>query len=245
MAVAKNQRITTGIIGLDGLVEGGFVPYSINLITGKTGTGKTAFCTSFIRAGALEDEIGIYMTTEEKIDDIKGDAMQMFGWDFNELEKSGKIKFVSIRPELPRKTISEEHVAEMTKMYVYDIMSKIKSVVEKYKAKRLVIDSISIVEAFIRDNYMRKIALMQLLDHIKGLNVTALITGSVSEAQEGLSISGITESLVDGVIKLEFSPIQEEFRRTLTVRKMRRTNHSIFIHPFDITKDGLKIVEIV
>jgi len=38
--------------------------------------------------------------------------------------------------------------------------------------------------------------------------------------------------------------VAEEFKRTLTVRKMRRTDHSILIHPFEITKKGVKIIEI-
>jgi len=241
----SEKRVATGIIGLDGLMEGGLVPGSINLVTGKTGTGKTAFCASFIHSGALKKEVGVYLTSEERVEDIKGDIKKMFGWNFEHLEKKGLIKFLSIRPELPRKTIREEYIAEITKMYVYDLMSKIKSIVEKSKAKRLVIDSISIIEAFIRDDYIRKIALMQLLDRIKELGTTTLLTGTIPETQESLSMSGIVEFLVDGVIKLEFSPIQEEFRRTLTIRKMRRTDHSIFIHPFDITSDGLKIVEII
>ena len=59
-----------------------------------------------------------------------------------------------------------------------------------------------------------------------------------------LSLSGIIEFFVDSVIKLEFMPVAEEFKRTMTVRKMRRTDHSIFIHTFEVTKSGLIIIEI-
>jgi len=74
--------------------------------------------------------------------------------------------------------------------------------------------------------------------------VTALLTGTVPETSEGLSGGGIIEYIVDSVIKLDFVPVAEEFKRTLTIRKMRRTDHSVLIHPFAITKDGLKIIEI-
>ncbi|HKZ45728.1 MAG TPA: ATPase domain-containing protein [archaeon] len=242
--MTKENRVTTGVAGLDKLMEGGFVPGSINLISGKTGTGKTAFCTSFLYSGALKKEVGIYLTSEERIDDIKDDIKKMFGWDLDSLEKKGLIQFISLRPEIPRKTMREDQMAELTKLYVYDMMSKIESAVKKTNACRLVIDSISIIEAFIRDSYIRKIALMQILSRIKELKVTTLLSGSALESEECFAISGMTESLVDGVIKLEFSPIQEEFRRTFVIRKMRRTNHSLQIYPYEITKSGIKIIEI-
>ena len=61
---------------------------------------------------------------------------------------------------------------------------------------------------------------------------------------EGLSTLGIIEFLVDGIVKLEFVPIAEEFKRTLTIRKMRQVYHSTLIHPFEITREGIKILEV-
>ena len=42
------MRVTTGMINLDDKIEGGFVEGSVNLVVGKTGTGKTTFCCSFL-----------------------------------------------------------------------------------------------------------------------------------------------------------------------------------------------------
>lgn len=85
---------------------------------------------------------------------------------------------------------------------------------------------------------------MKLVGDLKKLGVTTIVTGTVPEGTDLLSISGIIEFIADSVTKLEFLPIAEEFKRTLTIRKMRRTDHSIYIHPFEITKEGLKILEI-
>jgi len=35
----------------------------------------------------------------------------------------------------------------------------------------------------------------------------------------------------------------EEFKRTIIIRKMRRTRHSPLIYPFEFTKNGIKIIE--
>jgi KaiC/GvpD/RAD55 family RecA-like ATPase len=239
------ERIKTGIIGLDDKIEGGFVLYSVNFVTGKTGTGKTAFAASFLYEGAKNGEPGLYVTTEESESDIKEDVKAMFGWDLESLERKGLIKFLHIKPTLPSKLASDEDLAKLTRLYVFDLGEKIAQMVSENKIKRLVLDSISIIEMFIKDDYLRKVAIMQLTEKLKELRVTSLITGTIQEESEALSFSGIVEFAADSVIKLDFVPVVEEFKRTLTVRKMRRTNHSILIHPFEITREGIKIIEIV
>jgi KaiC/GvpD/RAD55 family RecA-like ATPase len=239
------ERIKTGIIGLDDKIEGGFVLYSVNFVTGKTGTGKTAFAASFLYEGAKNGEPGLYVTTEESESDIKEDVKAMFGWDLESLERKGLIKFLHIKPTLPSRLASDEDLAKLTRLYVFDLGEKIAQMVSENKIKRLVLDSISIIEMFIKDDYLRKVAIMQLTEKLKELRVTSLITGTIQEESEALSFSGIVEFAADSVIKLDFVPVVEEFKRTLTVRKMRRTNHSILIHPFEITREGIKIIEIV
>jgi len=238
------ERVPSGIEGLDKLIEGGFVKGSVTLITGKTGTGKTAFCASFLYAGALRGESGVYVTSEERVEDIKNDVKAMFGWDLDVLEKTGRIKFLALRPEFPSKIITGEDLGKLIKIYIFDLTDRIEKAVKEINAQRLVIDSISIIEMFIRDEYLCRVAIMQLLDKLRELGVTTLITGTIPETSEGLSGGGIVEFLADAIIKLDFVPVAEEFKRTLTIRKMRRTDHSIFIHPFEITKDGLKVIEI-
>ena len=85
---------------------------------------------------------------------------------------------------------------------------------------------------------------MQLVDTLKESDVTAFLTGTIPETSEALSGGGIVEYIVDTVVKMEFVPVAEEFKRTLTIRKMRRTDHSTLIHPFEITKEGMRVIEI-
>ena len=237
------ERIVTGIEGLDEKMEGGLVAGSINLVAGKTGTGKTQFSSSFIYAGALNKEPGVYITTEEREQDIKNDIYSMFGWDLQKLEDARLLKFASIKPIFPDKPIADE-INRVTRAYITNVSSTVSNTIRTIKAKRLVIDSISILEMFIQDPYLARVALMGLTEHLRALGVTTILTGEVSETSEGLSGSGIIEYLVDTVIRLDFVPVSEEFKRTVTIRKMRRTNHSTLIHPFEITKKGIRIVQL-
>ncbi|NIO44858.1 MAG: hypothetical protein GTN36_04895 [Candidatus Aenigmarchaeota archaeon] len=238
------ERLNSGVTGLDEKMKGGFVKNSVNLVTGRTGTGKTAFCASFLYAGTQKNESGVYVTTEEPEEDIKEDIKSMFNWNIDELKSKNLIEFVVLEPVIPINFNREEEMSKILKIYVYDLYSKIEKIVKKTNAKRLVIDSTTIIEMFIKDDYLRRVALMKLIGDLKKLDITTIVTGTVPEGTDLLSMSGIIEFFVDSVIKLEFLPVAEEFKRTLTIRKMRRTDHSIFIHPFEITKDGLKVIEI-
>lgn len=237
------ERLSTGIMGLDEKIEGGFVKGSITLVVGKTGTGKTQFCTSFIYSGAIKDESGLYITTEERIDDIKEDINSMFNWNFTELEEKGKVKFLSINAIYPEKPLGDD-INRITKSYLISIRSQIAEAIKSIHAQRIALDSISILEMFLQDKYMARVMLFGLVEYFKAMGVTVVISGEIPETSKGLTGSGIIEYLVDGVIKLDFVPVSEEFKRTMTIRKMRRTDHSTLIHPFEITPEGLKLMKI-
>lgn len=236
------KRIKSGIIGLDEKMEGGFVENSINLITGKTGTGKSAFAASFLYQGAKEGESGVYLTTEERSEDIKEDIRAMFGWDFDELERKNLLKIISMKPIFPSQDV--EHIGRLVRSYVTNLLNDLEVAIKNINAKRVVIDSVSIIEMFIKDEYLARVALASLLNNLREMKVTTLLAGTVPETSEGLSGGGIIEFLVDSVIKLEFMPIAEDYKRTLTIRKMRRTDHSVQIMPLRITKRGLELIKI-
>lgn len=236
------MRLSTGVINLDEKMEGGFSEGSVNLITGKTGTAKTALCASFLYQGAEENQPGVYITTEEREKDIIGDIKEMFNWDLKRLEKMDLLKIISLKPIFPTERM--ENLNRLARSYISDFLSKLEEAIKEMDAKRVVVDSVSLIEMFVQDEYIARVALSSLVEKLKESGVTSLLVGTVPETSEGLTGGGIIEYLVDGIVKLEFTPIAEEYNRTLTIRKMRRTNHSTEIHPFKITKYGLKLIEV-
>ncbi|MFB6265997.1 MAG: RAD55 family ATPase, partial [Candidatus Nanohaloarchaea archaeon] len=230
------------IINLDGKMQGGLVDGTMNLVTGKTGTGKTAFSACFLKQGIEEGEKGVYVTTEERKEDIQEDILAMFGWDFQDYEEEDNMRVMSIKPIFPSKEI--ENLNRLVRSYITDLLNQVKSAIEELDADRVVIDSVSIIEMFIRDEYMARVALSKLLNSLREEDVTAVLTGGIPETSEGLSGGGIIEYLVDTVILLEFVPVAEEHKRTLTIRKMRRTDHDVDIFPLEITSEGMKIQEV-
>ncbi len=234
-------RLESGVTNLDDKIGGGFFEGSVNLVTGKTGTGKTAFSLSFIRKGIEGGEPGVYITTEEGKEDIVKDAREMFGWNLKEYLNKNLLKIESIKPVFPTRDL--ENLNSLIRGYISDFMGKLEDSIKEVGADRVVIDSVSLIEMFVSDEYMSRVAISSLIKKIKELGVTSILVGTVPETSEGLTGGGIVEYLVDGVVKLEFTPVSENYIRTLEVRKMRRTDHAVEIFPLEITDTGLKVLE--
>ena len=88
---AQIKRIPTGIAGFDKLISGGFPENFVVLLAGTPGTGKSIFSLEYLYNGAtMFNEKGIYITLEQTAEDLKKQALQ-FGWDFDALEREGKV----------------------------------------------------------------------------------------------------------------------------------------------------------
>ena len=217
-------RIESGIPGLDPLIQGGLLQNSVNLVTGATGTGKTIFCAQFIWHGLQKGDTCLYISLEEDPKDIIEDALQ-FGWDFEKFEKKGLLKVIYHDPA-----------------QVNNLGTVIIDEIKRMDAKRLVIDSTSIVGLTIENpSQIRKI-LYNIAGTIKKTNCTALLTSEIAEGSKKLSRFGVEEFVVDGVIVLNYLEYAAGgLDRSLIIRKMRRTKHGKDIYPIDITQKGIVV----
>ena len=221
-------RIPSGITGLDSLIGGGVVPYSTTLITGRTGTGKTIASTQFLYYGATKfGENGVYVTIEETADELRDDMAESFGWDLRALESQKKLSIVEVGPE---------------EQEIIDIKHSLYKEIKRINARRVVLDSVSVFEIFGKDIYQVRHDLLELIRLLKAETITALLTAQIPETNPlALSTAEMIEFIVDNIIKLDNFPPTKGQTRSLTVRKMRRTNHSTEPHPFKITKNGITI----
>ena len=219
----SNGKVPTGIPGLDSLMGNGFEQGSINLISGKTGTGKSIFCLQFLVNGALKfGEKGLYITTEETADYVKKQA-RVFGWDLDSLEKEGMIKVIDYEP-----------------FDIDTLTPKITEIVKETGAKRIVIDSVSMFELYISEAFRIRKSMFKFLQRLKDMGLTTIVTAEILEQSEGLSRSGVIEFLVDSVIILQYMTLAK-YKRSLMIRKMRISRHSMNIHPFEITSRGIVV----
>ncbi len=218
------SRTESGIPGLDNLINGGFIRDSVVLVTGEAGTGKTIFCSQFLWHGLKKGETCIFITLEENPEDIKEDV-KTFGWDFDKYEQKGLFRLIYHDPA-----------------QVNNLGSVIIDEIKSLKAKRLVIDSTSLIGMNIQDvSQVRKI-LYNVINVIKKSNCTALITAEIPEGTKGLSRFGVEEFVVDGIIVLNYLEYAAGgLDRSLIVRKMRRTDHGKDIYPVGIGPKGVTV----
>jgi circadian clock protein KaiC len=74
------MRIETGIFGLDDLLGGGYLPNTVNVVLGSTGTGKTTFALQYLMKGIEKGEKGIFISFDMKESDII-ETVASLGWD--------------------------------------------------------------------------------------------------------------------------------------------------------------------
>jgi len=224
MPAVTVKRIKTGIPGLDGLMEGGFVQGSSYLITGSTGTGKTIFACQFLWQGLQQGDPVVYISLEEDPVDIKEDAL-MFGWDFETYEKKGLCKIIYHDP------------AQVNNLGTV-MMNEIAAI----KAKRLVIDSTAVMGLSLDTHSQVRRRVYGIINALKSHDgCTALIISEIPEDSKALSRFGVEEFVVDGVIVLNYLGIGEVYNRSLVVRKMRRTKHGNDVYPFEISSKGVVV----
>lgn len=213
-------RVSTGVEGVDELIEGGLPEKSVILLTGTTGTGKSIFSMEFLIEGALNGEPGVYISLQESMEETIN-QMRFFGWPIDRLMEEGKI--MVIQPEL----------------YNFDaLLTAIEDAIDKIHAKRLVIDSISIIGMYFEDQFKIRKSLLTLGQMLKKLGCTTIAISEIGEGKVELSPFGVEEYVSDGVIVLYFIKKGNMFLRAIAIRKLRSTNHSTKIHPLEIKRSG-------
>ncbi|MEM3648762.1 MAG: ATPase domain-containing protein, partial [Thermoproteota archaeon] len=84
------KRLSTGVEGLDSLLQGGIPEGFFVAVTGEPGCGKTILSIHFINRGVEEGDKCIYVTTEESRESIVRQASQ-FKMDFQKRVEEGKL----------------------------------------------------------------------------------------------------------------------------------------------------------
>jgi KaiC/GvpD/RAD55 family RecA-like ATPase len=223
-----DDRVPTGIPGLDELIQGGIPRGASILLSGGPGTGKTIFCLQYIYNGALKyNEPGIFISFEEGRKNLWWNV-ENFKWkEFVNLQKKGMIEF---------RHIGRMEPYEFAERFDFEL-EKIKAMVERIGAKRLVVDSTTAFAMWLNSGAEVRHYLFKLIDEMKKLGTTTILTCEVECTKTRFSRFEVEEFVVDGVISLFFKPP----RRVLFIRKMRGTKQDLKLHPYEVTEEGIAV----
>lgn len=229
-AFDPTSRVATGIPGFDELVNGGYYVASTTLVVGISGAGKSVMALQFIAEGARRGERSLMVTLDEPPAQVLRNAHSI-GIDLQSLIDRG---LVHLWYEPPQEFEVDRHFAQ------------IEAIVENFKPKRAVIDSLSTygsslgaTERSFRDFFHAIVALMK--EH----QITAVYNHENPEMLGMSSMMGEfkVSSLVDNIILMNWVELGDTFRHALTVAKMRamptrRTTHECEI----VNGQGMKVL---
>ena len=207
-AFDPSTRVSSGIPGLDEVINGGYFVGSTTVVAGISGVGKSVMALQYIAEGARRGEPGLMLSLDEQVPQMLRNAKSI-GID---LQPWIDQNLVRIEYEPPQEIEVDRHFHE------------IERIVESFKPKRVVFDSLSTYGSnlgtegrMFRDFFHALVALMK--EH-----QTATVYNH--ENPEMLGMSAMMgdfrmSSLVDNIILMNWIEIGDAFRLGLTVAKMR------------------------
>ncbi len=242
----EDKRVTTGIPGLDDLLQGGYPQGSVTLVAGTPGTGKTIVCFQYVQAGIKNKEKCLFLTSDERIDNLIFQAKK-FGFDFDSAVKNSQLKFMYL--DLEKHAVHKEMESEIRlgkysrvvldsltplselPVWVAHQGSEIIPSQDTLTTTPLPLDSIQATRMHVR----------RILRILEEDACTALVTSEIAEGSRNLSRDSVSEFLVDGILVLDLDPSMD--RRKLNVRKMRGTKHTLKPRDIEInSKEGIRIL---
>lgn len=223
------ERVETGIVDLDEMLNGGIPQGCVTTVIGGFGTGKSTLAMKFVHSGLVKGEKCLYISIEQKEEDIIKTAA-LFGWDFAPYIERGALKLMRLSPTIIKTTVAK-------------IESELPELLKTFAPKRMVIDPITLYEMIFDNEGERRNQLFTLVEMIRDSGTTSIMVSESSKESPYLSRFGLIEYVADGVITLRNirGADMKSFARLIEVSKMRMTEHSDAIKPYKITKGGIVV----
>ncbi|MFH2111128.1 MAG: ATPase domain-containing protein [Candidatus Bathyarchaeota archaeon] len=222
-----SERLSTGNMQLDTLLDGGFLRNSMILLAGNPGAGKTILSSNFIYDGALNhDEAGVYACFAETRKRLIQD-MKKFEIDFEPMIRRRKVEVLDL-------SIGSETEVQSALNQIFEAITTL-------RARRLVVDSIAAMAMGLETEFEKRHLIRLLYRLILKTGCTTLAITDIPWNTNRIGES-IEEFVADGIILMEHNYDERgQLKRQLRITKMRGTNHSKNTHNYTISEKGLDI----
>lgn len=223
---ASNERVSSGIAGLDEMLEGaGYYRGSSILVSGTAGAGKTTLAGAFADATCRNGERCLFIGLEESPNQVARN-LRSAGLD---LEKWVKKELLIHEAWRPTQFGLEMHLLRIHKL------------VERWKPSVVIIDPITNLLSGSTE-LEAKSTIMRLIDFLKTAGITAMMIDLTGHGQSLESTQIGISSLADTWILLRDVELNGERNRCFYVLKSRGMAHSNQIREFVITDKGINLV---
>ena len=221
------KRLSIGVKGLDDMLGGGIpAGYSL-LLAGPSGSGKSVLATQFIKEGVLHGEPGIIAVFEKRPTEYSQEGPG--GAQFDGFVRDGKVGIIHTRP---------------LDLSIDEMLNEIIEAVDRRKARRLVIDSLSGFELALAPTFREDFreSLYRMVAVLTGMGITMMMTAELEDSYTDLRFSPHgTAFLTDAIIMQRYIELKGQLQRIIGVVKVRGSAHSKDLRTFEITDKGIEM----
>lgn len=219
------NKISTGIKNLDMILNGGIPKYSLNIIGGPPGTGKTILAQQIIFNNAsAKNRVPYLITTSEPTIKMLRYQQEFTFFDREKVDQ-GAVMYLNIAD-----AVQNEGLPGVTRV--------IKEYVEKYSPAILGIDSFKAIHD-----------MSQSAADIRefGYNLTNVLAISectsflIGEYEYRDIVGAPIFAIADGIIMMESERQGLQDVRYINIIKMRGDGYFRGRHPFTISRDGIEV----
>ena len=227
-APQKRERLSTGVPGLDAMIDGGVISGDAILLTGPAGSGKSTVATQFMVEGLTNGESGVIAIFEEYPEEYLARANSR-NPEIGKMVDQGKLELIYLRP---------------LDLSVDEALYEILGAVERLGAKRVVIDSLSGFEVALAPTFRNDFreSFYRLVGTLTATGVTVFMTAEVSEGFRDARFTTENVSFItDEIIVQRYVEIEGELQRVMAVIKMRGSEHSHEFRLYEVTRNGVVV----
>ena len=218
------DRIPTGCVGLDEILNGGIPANTITVLMGAPGTGKTILAEGLAFSNATEARPALYLTTlSEPLEKFIFHGQR---YSFFDPDKVGKSVIYEDLGMMVRET-GIEKLAEV-----------VGDLIMKYKPAFLFIDSFKSLNELIQSTLERRTVIYDLATVLTAYQCTTFLIGEYSDAMT----TDLPEfAIADVVLNMMKYSTNVREQRFLRVEKLRGSNSTPGMHAFSINDQGIRM----
>jgi circadian clock protein KaiC len=227
MTSAQFDRLSTGIGGLNEILQGGLIPERSYMLRGRAGSGKTLLGLHVLQEGIRQNETALFVNLEEDLNDLKANATA-FGFD------TEAIDFLDLSPTADVFTEDQSYeVFEASEVEQDPLTGKIVDTITEGDPDRVVVDPLTQLRYLTSGDYQFRKQIVGFMKFLKQRGATVVFT---VQDTEDLPTDDI-EFITDGTILLG----ETAHGRTIGVPKFRGSAVRNGEHAYRITDNGMKV----
>src|SRR5881296_2483732 len=223
------DRVKTGVVGLDTMLNGGLLPARPYVISGPTGSGKTVLAAHFLLEGLRLQEPCLLVTLDEPPIEVKAN-MATFGWNMD------RLKILDATPDVRAHKRTRSVIDVGTSLDVRD-MEDVTDIRQSSQVRALEVTVHSVLKMFSMEGQDSRILIQSFLRFLAELEATTLI---VSERLDRKKLE--TEFFLGrGEIRMHKWIDGSMIRRAISIEKFRGSAFDDKMHPVTIGDKGMVV----